>query len=197
MDIDLTEQLLAKHQKKPTIGRYSVSQLWGVLNGYITPEKWLGGESVSVDKALMMDMGSLKHKFVQELLPDWELEKKTEMGYLEGGLREISKALDNKLKPIFTLVGKCDGIKGDTIMEIKTSDKLIPQAKKWHEWQVKMYLSMFPAQIGIIYQPVFTSKKLYLKQIGEVSRNDKWFNKQLELINNLHKQLCEIQKKTQ
>lgn len=180
--IDLTDKLLEKQQKgKPQIGRYSISQLWGVLNGFSTPKEWLKGEKIDFQNALRMRMGTLKHELVQELLEDdWQIEKKAELLYKD-----------------FILVGKADGIKGDTIMEIKTSDLIIPQAKKWHIWQLKMYLSMFNKEKGVIYQPVVQKSRLYLKEIGVVKQDKKWFKEQLELINHFHLEIKNVSQKNQ
>jgi len=177
MIIDLTDRLLAKQQPKPPeIGRYSISTLWGVLNGYSTPEEYIKGEDVDFKSALRMRLGSLKHDLIQEfLIPEYEIEKKTEYKYKD-----------------FVLVGKCDAINKTQILEIKTSDEIIPEAKRWHIWQVKMYLSLFKKEKGVIVQPIITASKLFLKEIGCVEKNDIWFKKEMLKIDILHKQLAEI-----
>lgn len=170
---DLTDIFLTKQQHKPVeVGRYSISRLWGVLNHYCSLEDFLKGETISFKSALQMKMGVLKHDLIQELLPDWKIEVKTEYKYKD-----------------FVIVGKCDASKDDTILEIKTSDKLIETAKRWHEWQVKMYLSMFKKEKGIIVQPIITSSKLFLKEIGVVKRDDLWFKKELLKIEELHNEI--------
>lgn len=168
--IDLTAKLLEIQAfKPPIIGRYHISGLWGVLNHYDTPEQFIKGKTIDLQTAFKMKMGTLKHELIQELLPDWEIEKKTEYKYKD-----------------FILVGKCDAIKDDTILEIKTSDKVMPEAKRWHIWQVKMYLSMFKKERGIIVQPTITNSKLLLREIGRVKREDKWFMGELTKIEKLH-----------
>ncbi len=173
MDIDLTDKFLALQKgHKPAIGRYSISSLWGVLNGFISPEDWFKGEEITLESALRMGLGTKKHEMIEELLEGYEIEKKTEFAYKD-----------------FILVGKCDATKDNTILEIKTSDKLIPQAKRWHSWQLKCYLSMFGKDEGFICQPVFSKTKFYLKDIGRVERNEKWFKLELEKIDILHQKL--------
>lgn len=176
MNIDLTEALLDKQKSRPfVLGRYSVSRLWGILNGYCTPEEFIRGEHIDFRSAMRMRMGTLKHELVQELMPEWKLEVKKEYKY----------------KGII-IVGKCDALKDDTILEIKTSEKVIDVAKRWQIWQVKMYLSMFKVSKGIIVQPTTTSSRLLLKDIGTIERNDAWFKKELVKIEDLHKTLKEL-----
>jgi len=174
--IDLTNIFLERQQQKPVeTGRYHISRLWGVLNGYCTPQEFLKGEKIDFNSALRMAMGTLKHDLIQELLPDWKIEVKKEYRHKD-----------------WVLVGKCDAHNKDTILEIKTSDKLIPTAKRWHIWQVKMYLSMFKRDKGIIVQPIITPNKLLLKEIGIVERDEKWFREELEKINELHIKLTQL-----
>jgi hypothetical protein len=178
MMIDLTSKLLEKQKARPVeIGRYSVSRLWGVLNGYCLPGEFLKGEKIDFKSALNMRLGTLKHDLVQELLPDWELEVKKEYKHKD-----------------WILVGKCDATQDDTILEIKTSDKVIEKAKRWHEWQVKMYLGMFDKENGIIVQPVIKPNRLLLKEIGSVKKNNDWFIKELGKIDELHKELVLLKK---
>ena len=171
MIIDLTKKFLEIQAFKPPIlGKYHISGLWGVLNHYDTLQGFLKGKTIDFPTALKMKMGTLKHQLCQECLEGWELEKKIEFKIPNTNI---------------TLIGKCDAIKGNTILEIKTSDHLISEAKRWHIWQIKMYLSMFNVENGIILQPI-VKNGLFLKSIGEVKKNDTWFKKQLELIHKLH-----------
>lgn len=177
MIINLTPKFLEIQTfKPPVIGRYHISGLWGVLNGYDTVEQFVKGKAIDFPTALKMKMGILKHQLVQECLEGWELERKVEFHIPNTNI---------------IIVGKCDAIKGNTILEIKTSDHLISEAKRWHIWQVKMYLPMFNVENGIILQPI-VKNGLFLKSIGEIKKNDKWFNNQLDKIIELHK-ACQIQ----
>ena len=174
--IDLTELFLEKQKHRPIkMGRYHISRLWGLLNGYTTPEEYLKGEIVDFQSALRMRMGTLKHDLIQELLDGWEIEQKKEYKHKD-----------------FILVGKCDAINKTDILEIKTSDKIINTSKRWHDWQVRMYLSMFKRENGIIVQPVVQRNKLLLREIGKIRRNDKWFKLELAKIETLHRRLKEI-----
>lgn len=181
--IDLTPKFLELQRfKPPTVGRYKISELWGVLNAYDTPEQFIKGKIIDFESAMKMKMGTLKHKLCQECLEGWEIEKKTEF------------TITTLAGEDFLIVGMADAIKDDTIMEIKTSDTLIEKAKRWHEWQLKMYLGMFNQKYGIIVQPII-KKGLFLKTIGEVKENKDWFNKEINKIIELHKNLCQMRKK--
>ncbi len=47
---DLTDQILEPHSNK--IGRYSISKIWGILNGYLTPEQYIKGEEHTLEDIL-------------------------------------------------------------------------------------------------------------------------------------------------
>tara|TARA_R100000750_G_scaffold35776_1_gene23021 strand:- start:363 stop:923 length:561 start_codon:yes stop_codon:yes gene_type:complete len=184
-NIDLVPNLLKEFPLKPgKIGRYSISELWGCLNisrtgkPYKTPEQYLKGEEFDFESAMRMFKGIWKHKMVQNLMKDeWVIEKKKEYKHND-----------------WVIVGMADGIekKRDLPIEIKTSDKLITQAKSWHVFQLKMYLSMFKKEMGVVVQPVTTKTGFYLKVVGEVKRDDKWFGKQLDLVEEFHQKLLKI-----
>src|SRR3990167_8310052 len=127
-DIDLTPVFLKQFEKRNIVGRYHVSSLWGIVNGWETPQGYLSPTPKSLVEALKMKRGTLNHLLVGECLKElgWTLETKIEYKYKD-----------------IILVGKVDGIKEDEIAEIKTSDKIYPKAKSWQIEQVRCYLSMF------------------------------------------------------
>ena len=174
MDIDLTKVFLESFKKKRILGRYNVSEIWGINNGYTAPQEYLSPKPTSLLEALRMKEGTLKHLLVGECLEriGWEIEKKIEYPYKD-----------------IIIIGKADGIKDDMVVEIKTSDKIIAQAKRWHIDQLKFYLSMFQKPTGIVFQPIKTADKLFLKEIGQVKRGDMWFKNQLEKLYQFHQKL--------
>jgi hypothetical protein len=186
MDIDLTPEFkeeVSGHKKE--IGRYSCSNLWGMLTinrntglPYLPPEKYFEEETKSFEELLKMWRGTGKHKQLENLL--------IKKGY------EVEIKKEFELDGLFTLVGKCDGINEDSIIEIKTSDNLIDKSKGWYDYQVKLYLTIFERPIGYIYQPVTTNTKLYLKELSQVKRDDKFFQKQLLKLIEYHKQLQKL-----
>ena len=187
--IDLTDKILkyGNNRKDRIIGRYSVSDLWGLLTinsytgkPYTSIQEWLDGKKNTFDGCFKMWQGSWKHKQIQDLMKD--------CGYMIEVKKEYK--LNN-----FMIVGMVDLMNEDTILEIKTSDELITTAKRWHIWQVKMYLSIFQRDKGIIFQPVIKPNKLLLKELGVVKRNDSWFDGEIIKIEKLHNQLLDEVKK--
>ena len=164
-NIDLTDTLLTIQKHRPRIlGRFSTSDVWAIRNGYLTPENYFKEEVKDFSQAFKMWNGTWRHNQVQELLK--------ELGY------EIELKIEHKT-PDFTLVGKIDAIKDDIILEIKTSTELLPKAKSWHIEQLKIYLSLFEKEKGVIVQPITQGNKLILKEIGIVKRDNKFFEKVL------------------
>ena len=123
-----------------------------------------------------MWQGKSKHKQVQELLEGYVLEEKKEHVHND-----------------WLLVGKADAYNEDHILEIKTGDTIKDKAKEWHEYQARIYCSMFERPICYIVQPVVKSERIILKTIGEIKRNDNWLQKRLEIIDGFHKELQELQ----
>src|SRR3990167_34589 len=172
--IDLTPALLKRHyHDPPKFGRYNASELWGIVNGYADPKTWLLGHPVKPQDALRMWSGRWKHEQVQELLVGWIREEKRESEY-----RDI------------VLVGKVDAMNETTILEIKTSDAVMTEAKKWAEYQAKIYCSMFERPKAYVVQPVIKGTKIILKELGHVNRNDKWFQNQLSKLYEFHELVC-------
>jgi len=173
MNIDLTQLLLKSYENKRVVGRYSVSDLFGMLNGYLPPEKYLENRTIQVEEALRMKMGEAKHYIVRPLLEALGFEAEVKKEY----------PVDD-----FVLVGKVDAMKDDLIIEIKTSDKLLREPKKWHEFQLKCYLTIFEKPRGIIGQPVINNGTFYIKVLKEYKRDDKWFlEKVIEPLKEYHR----------
>ena len=171
--IDLTEKLLALYPPKPNkVGRYSCSKIYAILHGWITPEQYINGEAVDFIGAFRMWQGTKKHEQIQELLKD---------DYI------IEEKREKKVKD-FEIVGMADLMTEDTVLDIKTSFKLI-NAKPWAVHQVKLYLTLFERPFGEIVQPIWTGNKLYLKTLGKYKRDDDFFNKQMDLLAKFH-ELC-------
>ncbi len=182
MMIDLTDELLkwGNKKKERIVGRYSVSELWGLLTinsrtgkPYTSPKEWLNPSSKTFQSCFKMWEGTMKHKAVEELLPEtWKTEIKKEYQYKD-----------------ITLVGQIDALSKDTVLEIKTSADLMFEAKPWHLYQLRIYLSLFEKPKGIIVQPIIKKNMIFLKTIGKIEKDDKWFNKQLELLDRFHKKM--------
>ena len=183
-DINLTELLTRDHKRENKIDRFNSSEVWAILNGYITPKEYLFGKKLEMKDIKTMWRGTIKHKALESYLKElgWETEVKTEINY----------------KPdkehFWTLVGKADGIKENEVLELKTSEKIINQAKPWQEFQVKLYCSLFNKEIGGIYQPIFTKDQFLLRLIGEVKKNDKWFREVIEKLNDFYKKLLDYER---
>ena len=170
--IDLTQKLLDMYSPRiGKVGRYSCSKIWGILNGYCTPEQYINGEEIDFKSAMNMWQGTTKHAQIQQLLEDdYFLEYKREL-----------KVGD------FTIVGMADALNWEEILEIKTSEKVHDKAKPWAVHQLKLYLTLFERPKGRIVQPLRTANKLYLKELGEYKRDDTWFYKEMEKLNEFHK----------
>ena len=167
---DLTDSLLRNYQGRPkTIGRYSVSDVWAIEKGYLTVEKFLKGEENDFGSCFRMWQGRAKHTQAQELLEGYEMETKKEYPHNE-----------------WTLVGKVDAINAEHILEIKTAEKVLDKPKAWHEYQGKLYCTMFERDICYIVQPIVKGERVILKTLGEVKRDDEWFNKKLTIIDIFH-----------
>ncbi|MEM5784976.1 MAG: hypothetical protein QW469_00355 [Candidatus Aenigmatarchaeota archaeon] len=177
---NLTDVLINDYKNRRTIGHYRVSDLWSMLNGYLPPEKFLSDDVKNIPEIIQMLLGETKHFFVEKYL--------TMLGY-ETEVK-IEKIIND-----FVVVGRIDAYKDGTIFEIKTSNKLLDKAKKWHEFQLKVYLSLFEKNFGQVVQPVFNSKNFYLKVIGEVERDDNWFfNFVIPQLEEYHKKVVNFYK---
>lgn len=175
MNIDLTQKLVKKtnsegHPKK--LHRYSCSNIFALLKGWEDPKTYLEPKIFDFENAYRMWQGKHKHLMIQELLPEYDQELKVE------------KDIDG-----ITIVGMADLINEDEVIEIKTSEKLYPKAKAWQEHQLRLYLTLFERDKGRIVQPVKQGNKLYLKELGSYKRNDAWFDKQIEKLRVIDKQI--------
>lgn len=182
MDIDLTKRFRDSMAFRPRVrGRYNSSELWGINNGYTTPESWLNAPEKSTEELLTMWAGTGMHNQLEKLLGTQYCEKKVEIVYKD-----------------IVLVAKADFIPSDIkneVWEFKTSEKKMDKAKPWAEHQVKLYCSMFNKEQGVVYQPVQNKDGLYLKEIGRVDRDDSWFESELEKLYLFHKKVEQLWQK--
>lgn len=173
MDINLTKKLQKKFVSWPrTRGRYSSSEIYGILQGWTTPEQWLNPPEKAIKDILNMWNGTGMHNQLEALIgPDNCEEKRT---YTYKGI---------------TLVGKADYLpphKPHQVWEFKTSVKTMEKSKPWHDHQVKLYATMFERDEGVIFQPVQNENGLFLKELGVVKRDDKWMEAEMEKLYRFH-----------
>ena len=176
-DVNLTPLLKSKFTSYARQrGRYNSSELFFILhaNGHLktTPEKWMNAPQREVKDMLNMWTGTGMHNQLEELMGKEHSEKKTTFDY---------KGM--------TLVAKADFMpphKPDDVWEFKTSDKLMKEAKPWHKHQTKIYTTMFEKKRGSVYQPIQDQNGLYLKHLGTVERDDKWFHEEMEELYKFH-----------
>lgn len=180
--ISLDSALQEYHKsREKRVGRYSISSLWAMTNGYLPPEQYLEEEHKSTEDIIRIAKGIMWHNYLEQVLPysGWKTnqqELKIEYPYKD-----------------FTLVGIPDGIKNDFVLEIKTSDERIEQVKPWHRLQVRAYLTLFNKKTGIVVQPEFKKNTAYLRVVGTVRRDDDWFfNKLLPQVEEYHQKLVGI-----
>ena len=172
--IDLTPYFIESFKRKRVVGRYSVTDLWAIIHGYLPPENYLEEESFKVSDIVRMINGTVKHKILEEFLikDGWQIEIKKEFPYED-----------------IVFVGKVDAINDKEILEIKTSDKIIPVGKDWQKLQLKVYLTMFERESGCLVQPVYTNEKIYLKKIDEIKRDDEYVFNVFKKVKEFHNQL--------
>lgn len=173
MDIDLTQRLRLKMAPRPRVrGRYNSSELWFLINGGTSPQTWMNSPEKSMKELLAMWGGTGMHNQLEDLLGREHSERKAEVVYKD-----------------IVLVGKADffppGLP-DTVFEFKSSDKKMKEAKPWHLHQVKLYCTMFAKAKGMVYQPMQNDDGLYLKHLGTVERDDKWFEGEMEKLYQFH-----------
>jgi len=166
---DLTDQILKPYPNK--IGRYSISKIWGILNGYLTPEQYIKGEEHTLEDILRMNEGTMKHKFLEKYaIGETEIKKEYDCGD-------------------FVIVGKCDELTENEVIEYKTSVKLYDKPKAWHIHQLKMYLTIFERPLGIIYQPKIIKGRFILDTLGTTQNNYLWFQEQISKLRIFHEEL--------
>lgn len=160
--IDLTERLMEQFKPREKVPRrVSVTDIHALLNGW-------EDRPIDVSSALRMWQGTWKHQMIQELLPEYEHEKKVEYPHKD-----------------ITVVGKADCLADDHILEIKTSENLMDKAKEWHYTQALIYCTMFERDHCFIVQPAFTANQLYLKRLRKVGRNDEKVGRMLDEVNDI------------
>lgn len=172
-DIDLRPFLRKKMATRARVrGRYNSSELYAITHGWVTPEQWIDPKEKTMQELMVMWNGIAMHGQIEELLDKQYSEQKKEILY----------------KGI-TLVGKADYLPPhlpDDVWEFKTSVKTMEKAKPWALSQTKLYCSMFNKKRGHVYQPVKNADGLYLKHLGMVERDDRWFERQLEELYQFH-----------
>jgi len=181
MDINLTERLKLKMGSYPkTRGRYSSSQLYGIMNGWITPEQWIDPPERDIKDILNMWGGIGLHNQLEDLMGRENSEKKKEYCYKD-----------------IVLVGKADFLpphKKNQVWEFKTSENKMDKAKPWHEYQAKIYATLFDCEEGVIYQPVQNDQGIFLKHLGTIKRDDEWFKGEIEKLYEFHLKVEKIWK---
>jgi len=180
-DIDLTEKLRTKlGTKYRKVGRYSVSDLYAMQAGWLTPYTWLHPEPVDFTGLMNMMNGIVMHEKIQMLYSKEDCEIKKVIRYKD-----------------IEIVGKCDYLPKESIeiWDFKTSSKVMDKMKPWARHQIKMYCSMFDREVGKIYQPVTRGDRIYLKDCGSVERDDPWYERELERLYQFHLKVKEIYEK--
>lgn len=179
MDIDITQKLRRKMNAYPRVrGRYNASELYFINNGKTTPEEWIKPSPRTMKEILNMWTGSGVHNQLENLLGKEHSEKKIAFVYKD-----------------IVLVAKVDYLPPDypdEVWEWKTSDSKMDKAKPWHLHQTKLYCSMFDRKRGRVYQPLKNDNGLYLKEMGMVERDDRWFEEELEKLYKFHLRVEEL-----
>lgn len=173
-DIDLTPFLIRKNAGRPrTRGRYNASELYFILNGLTTPEQWLNSPQRSVEEIIRMWNGTAAHNQIQDLIDAPPESKKT---FTHMGV---------------TLVAKADYLPEDRdeVWEFKSSQKPIKTAKDYHLHQTRLCCTLFERGKGIVFQPVVNERGVFLKNLGEVERDDAWFMRQMDALADFHRRV--------
>lgn len=165
MEINLSHYLKGEERERK-INRFSVSELYYLLQGWTTIEEYVNGQKRTMFDYWTMQLGSLKHEWIQEHLKTLGYECEVKKVYEVDGLE---------------IVGRADALKADHGLEIKTG-KARDKASQSQLYQARMYCSMFELPEFYIVQPYINKDRAYLKTIGVAKRNDKWFLKEIEKI---------------
>ena len=183
-DIDLTPLLKKRFAPYPrTIGRFSVSDIWAICNTnrdgerYKGVEEWLHNPEPDLEGMMRMYNGIIQHEQVQFMLKKELCEVKVEYPY---------KGL--------TIVAKADYLPDDEEggWEFKTSDKVLEKSKTWHDWQSKIYCTLYERPTWSILQPIVSEGKLVLREIGDVKRDDAWVHKQFDNLLDFHQEVLQV-----
>lgn len=164
--LDLTQHLRGDKRER-VINRFSVSELYYLLAGYTTIEEYVKGKELTVKNLWEMQLGSLKHEWIQ-----------AHPFIKEKYQCEIKKVYETQG---IQIVAKADGICKEHGIEIKTG-KAREKASRSQEFQARMYCTLFELPVFYIVQPYHNHEKAYLKTIGVIHRNDKWFATQVQKI---------------
>jgi hypothetical protein len=185
MKIDLSpafKQQFSPKQRK--VGRYSVSDIWAMLNDYLPPQDYLKLEEYSVTAEINKWQGTTKHREIQAL---WLLLNPED---------EVEKKVEKKIGD-FIVVGKADIIHKNVVLEIKTSMDLLFVSKRWHDYQLQWYLNLFEKDKGYIAQP--TIKTLHNKPVAvelsilkTIYHNPTFFEREVEKLTEYHNQLLKL-----
>jgi hypothetical protein len=172
-DIDLRPYLRKKMKTRARVrGRYNSSEFYAITHGWVTPEQWIDPVDKTINELLVMWNGIGMHSQLEDLLGPEHSEQKKELIYKD-----------------IVLVGKVDFIPPhlpDDVWEFKTSEKTMTKMKPWAEHQVKLYCTMFNKKRGSVFQPVRNADGIYLKHLGTVNRDDKWFMGEMEKLYEFH-----------
>lgn len=176
MDIDLTPALKLKMASRTrTRGRYNSSELYAITHGWVTPEDWLHPKDKEVEDILNMWAGTGLHNQLEDLMGKKYSEEKKVFSYKD-----------------INLVGKVDFLPPNNpneVWEFKTSKNLMRTMKPWAEHQIKLYTTMFEKDIGKVYQPVQNKEGIFLKDIGTVNRDDRWFDLEMAKLYEFHEKV--------
>lgn len=173
MDISLTKRLTDKMKPRERVrGRYNASELYGIVNGWTTPEQWISPAERKWEEILLMWNGIGIHNQVQEVLGEQFSEHKKVYEYR--GINLVAKA--DFLPPH----------KPNQVWEFKTSDSKMKKAKPWHLYQAKLYASMFEKDEAVVFQPICDKTGFILFEIGTVNRDDLWFREEMKKLYSFH-----------
>lgn len=184
MIIDLTSKLKGEKRVRK-LNRFSCSEMYYLLQGWTTLDDYVNGKEKTVQDYYTMAMGTAKHQMIQEWLKDeYQVEVKKELTFGEIEIVGVADLLHlEPLKDVPTLQ------KPDYGIEIKTSTRLKEKSSGAHDFQAKMYCSIFDVPYFIIMQPVLKDGKCILKEIGRVKKSDIFFNNQIKKLTELYQQL--------
>lgn len=183
MFIDLTDNLMKSMKSYPrTLGRYNASEMYAIFAGWTTPETWIKPEERTSFETKRMWKGIWGHNQIQSLLKAELCERKVVYEYKD--IKLVAKA---DYLP--------DGEYINQIWEFKTNDDVLDKSKPWQDHQAKLYTKLFDRDKTVILQPIETESQIMLKIIGEVKRDDVWFEKQMEKLYEFHLKVKEIWKK--
>ena len=172
--IDLTDYLKGEPRERK-LNRFSISELYYLLAGWTSIEEYVNGQKRTMHDYWTMQLGNLKHEWIQIHLKtlgyECEVKKVHEIDGLE-------------------IVGRADALKEDHGLEIKTG-KARDKASSSQMFQAKMYCTLFELPEFHIVQPYINTDCAYLKTIGIAKRDDLWFGKQILKIKDKYQEIIE------